>query len=86
MAAMTCIECGQTSEDGEGWKAELAVDLIDEVEPDEVAISYPEECWAREFSDRVDPSVRSGGRLYPERAAQRRPAPPASLFTSLAKG
>jgi hypothetical protein len=33
---LTCIECGVTSEVGEGWKAEVAVDLLDEEEPDEV--------------------------------------------------
>ena len=46
---LTCIECGETSEDGEGWKAELAVDLIDEVEPDEVAV-FCLERWSREFA------------------------------------
>ena len=34
MALLICIECGETSEDGEGWKRELAVDLLDEEEPD----------------------------------------------------
>jgi len=33
---LRCVERGTTSEDGEGWKAELAVDLIDDEEPDEV--------------------------------------------------
>jgi hypothetical protein len=32
-----------------GW-VYFAVDLIDEVEPDEVAVFCPE-CWSREFSD-----------------------------------
>ena len=48
--ALVCIECGVTSEDGEGWKAKLAVDLLEEEEPDEVAVFCPE-CWSREFSD-----------------------------------
>ncbi len=30
---LVCIECGVTSEGGEGWKAELAPDLLDEEEP-----------------------------------------------------
>ncbi len=33
MAPLICIECGETTEDGEGWKAEL-VDLVGEEEPD----------------------------------------------------
>ena len=37
-----CIECGETSEDGEGWKGERAVDLLDEEEPDKVAVYCPE--------------------------------------------
>ena len=48
--ALICIECGEMSKDGEGWKGELAVDLLDEEEPDEVAVYYPE-CWSREFSE-----------------------------------
>ena len=36
------------SENGEGWKAELAVDLRDEADPDEVAV-YCLECWEIEF-------------------------------------
>ena len=50
MDLLVCIECGETSEDGEGWKAELAIDLVDEVEPDEIAVFCPQ-CWSREFSD-----------------------------------
>ena len=38
---LVCIECGETSEDGEGWKAELAVVLEGGGEPDEVR-SLPE--------------------------------------------
>ena len=45
---LICIECGEASKDGEGWKAD--VDLIDEVEPDEIAVFCPD-CWSREFSD-----------------------------------
>lgn len=41
---LRCIECGATSEDGAGWKAELAVDLLDEADPDEVAVYCPECC------------------------------------------
>ena len=52
---LVCTECGETSEDGEGWKAELAVKLLDEYEvdtegSDEVAVFCPR-CWSREFSD-----------------------------------
>jgi hypothetical protein len=50
---LVCIECGETSERGEGWKADLALSLLDEVEldgeePNEVAVFCPT-CWAREF-------------------------------------
>lgn len=52
--ALVCTECGVTSEGGEGWKAELAVRLLDEEvdghEPREVAIFCPT-CWSREFKD-----------------------------------
>ena len=64
---LVCIECGETSEDGEGWKAELAVKLIDRYEFDVQAhkvffwsfdVQAPREvavfcprCWSREFSD-----------------------------------
>ncbi len=52
---LVCIECGETSEDGEGWKAELVAKLIDSDEfevqgPHEVAVFCPR-CWSREFSD-----------------------------------
>jgi hypothetical protein len=55
VAPLICIECGETSEDGEGWKAELAVRLLDEYEfdgegSDEVAVFCPR-CWLREFGD-----------------------------------
>ena len=30
---LICTESGETSEDGEGWKGELAVDLLDQEEP-----------------------------------------------------
>ena len=64
---LVCIECGETSEDGEGWKAELAVKRIDRSEFDVQAhkvffwsfdAQAPNEvtvfcprCWSREFSD-----------------------------------
>jgi hypothetical protein len=32
---LICNECGETSEDGEGWKAELAVKPLNEHEFDE---------------------------------------------------
>ena len=49
---LVCVECGETSDDGEGRRAELAVTLLDEEwdGPDEVAVFCPE-CWSREFSD-----------------------------------
>ncbi len=49
--ALICIECGDTSEDGEGWKAELAVVFEDEEEPGEVAVYCPQ-CSEREFGSR----------------------------------
>ena len=45
-AALMWVECCVMS--GDGWKAELAVDVLDEAEPDEVAVDCPE-CWHREF-------------------------------------
>ena len=52
---LVCIECGETTEDGEHWKAELAAKLVDRYEvdvqgPHEVAVFCPR-CWSREFSD-----------------------------------
>ena len=47
---LICTECGKMSEDGEGWKGELAVNLLDEKESAEVAVFCPE-CWADEFSE-----------------------------------
>jgi hypothetical protein len=52
---LVCTECGRTSEDGEGWRAELAVkwrdeDELDEEGLDEVAVFCPR-CWSREFGD-----------------------------------
>ena len=32
---LVCTECGETSDGGEGWKAELAVKLLDGYEFDE---------------------------------------------------
>ena len=49
VAPLICIECGDYEQNGEGWKGELAVDLLDEEEPDEVAVYCPD-CWEREFN------------------------------------
>ena len=45
---LICTECGAQSDDGRGWKAELAPDLLEHEDEDEVA-AYCPECWAREF-------------------------------------
>ncbi len=45
MQDLFCIECGARSEDGAGWRAEIAVD---EEEPDEVVVYCPP-CWEHEF-------------------------------------
>jgi hypothetical protein len=50
---LICNECGETSEDGEGWKAELAVKPLNEHEfdeqgPREVTVFCPR-CWSSEF-------------------------------------
>ena len=45
---LVCAECRRTSSDGEGWRAELGLDLEDEREPEEVAVYCPA-CWQREF-------------------------------------
>ena len=50
MTPLICIERGETSDDGEGWKAERAPDLLDEVEPDEVGVFCPK-CSSHELSD-----------------------------------
>jgi hypothetical protein len=47
---LVCDECDRTSEIGEVWKAELAVDLREDKAPHEVAVFCPE-CWSREFGD-----------------------------------
>ena len=47
---LVCSECGEMSEDGEGWKAELAVALQKDEGRHEVAVFCPE-CWSREFGD-----------------------------------
>ena len=51
---LVCVECGATSDDGEHWKAEIAVGLLkDEFDldgPPEVAVYCPV-CWSREFGD-----------------------------------
>ena len=45
---LVCQECGATSEDGRGWKAEPAPDLLGGLDGDEVALYCPT-CWRREF-------------------------------------
>lgn len=45
---LVCVECGATSEDGRGWKAEPAPDLLEGVHEPETAI-YCGGCWDREF-------------------------------------
>jgi hypothetical protein len=53
--ALICDECGETSEDGEGWTAVLALMLLDGYE---YKVKGPEggrgllpRCWSREFAD-----------------------------------
>ena len=46
---LVCQECGVTSKDGAGWRAEVAPDLLEGVDDDEVAV-YCRQCWPREFS------------------------------------
>ena len=45
---LVCVECGARSVDGVGWKAEVAPDLLERVDDDEV-VAYCPECWTREF-------------------------------------
>ena len=44
---LVCVECGATSTDGRGWRAELAPDDAGNDEP-EVPVYCPA-CWEREF-------------------------------------
>jgi hypothetical protein len=46
---LVCAECGATSEDGTGWRADLARD--DEGDDDLEVPVYCPECWEREFGD-----------------------------------
>ena len=45
---LVCQECGARSVDGAGWRAEVAPDLLERVDDDEVAV-YCASCWAAEF-------------------------------------
>jgi hypothetical protein len=47
VAKLVCVECGTSSEDGSGWRAEPVTD-DEELDPDELAIYCPN-CWEREF-------------------------------------
>ena len=47
---LVCLECGARSVEGNGWKAEVAPDLLGGVDADEVAI-YCETCHAAEFGN-----------------------------------
>ena len=47
---LVCLECGAVSVDGAGWKAEVAPDLLERVDEDEV-VAYCPECWEREFGN-----------------------------------
>ena len=47
---LVCIECGAKSEDGVGLKAEVAPDLLERRDEDEVA-AYCATCWVREFEE-----------------------------------
>jgi hypothetical protein len=46
---LVCVECGATSEDGAGWKAEVAVDH-EQQDEDELVVYCPA-CWDGEFGD-----------------------------------
>jgi hypothetical protein len=45
---LRCEECGARSGDGAGWRAEVAPDLLERRDDDEVAVYCPR-CWASEF-------------------------------------
>jgi hypothetical protein len=47
---LRCDECGDTTTDGTGWKAALAVGGEDAEDVQEVAVFCPE-CAEREFAD-----------------------------------
>jgi len=47
---LVCVECGAKSEDGVGWKAEVAPDLLERRDEDKVA-AYCATCWSREFEE-----------------------------------
>lgn len=46
---LACTACGTTTEDGTGWRAEIAPDDAGADVP-EIAVYCPE-CWEREFGD-----------------------------------
>lgn len=46
---LRCVECGETTHDGVGWRAYLSVGEEDAEEVEEVA-TYCPKCAAREFS------------------------------------
>ena len=41
---LVCVDCGAVSVGRAGWKAEVAPDLLERVDDDEVAVYCPE-CW-----------------------------------------
>jgi hypothetical protein len=51
VSELICVECGATTEDGRGWKAEVAPDLLERRDADEIAVYCPE-CWQAEFGER----------------------------------
>jgi hypothetical protein len=57
MADLVCVECGALSDDGRGWRAEIADDPRDD-EPAEVALYCPA-CARREFGCGLFPHAAS---------------------------
>ncbi len=50
METLNCVECGATTEEGRGWRAEYVRD-DEEQDLDEVVV-YCRECWDYEYGDR----------------------------------